>query len=169
VTTEGEVDAPPAVPPSSPSVDARARARAEHDRVLAAGDHLIQQMAFRDVSDTGGDLTIELDLDARLTNPRGGLQGGLMATMADVVAGRAVFNGSPAGSACVTSDLTIHYLAALTVGPARARATVVQRGRSRAVANVDIIDVGTGRVSAVCTVAFSVFPGDAQAGGILET
>ncbi len=137
--------------------------------MIAAGEHLLQQMAFRDVPDEGADLTIELDLDSRLTNPRGGLQGGLMATMADVVAGRAVFNGSPAGSACVTSDLTIHYLRALTVGPARARANVVQRGRTRAVANVDIIDLGTGRISAVCTVAFSVFPGDAQTGGLLET
>jgi uncharacterized protein (TIGR00369 family) len=154
---------------ASDTVEARGRARAEHDAVIAAGDHLLQQMAFRDVPDEDGDLTIELDLSARLTNPRGGLQGGLMATMADVVAGRAVFDGAPAGSACVTSDLTIHYLRALTVGPARARAHVVQRGRSRAVANVDILDMGSGRLSATCCVAFSIFPGDAATEGVLET
>jgi len=151
------------------AAEARQRARAEHDAVIQAGDHLIQELALRDVPDDEGDLTIELDLNNRLTNPRGGLQGGLMATMADVVAGRAIFSGAPAGSACVTSDLTIHYLRPLTVGPARARAHVIQRGRTRAVANVEIIDTGTGRLSATCSVAFSIFPGDATTVGVLET
>ena len=154
--------------PAEPA-EVRRRARAEHDAVLAAGDHLIQELGLRDVPDDDSDLTIELDINARITNPRGGLQGGLMATVADVVAGRAVFHGVPAGSVCVTSDLTIHYLRPLTVGPGRARAHVVQRGRSRAVVNVDILDMGTGRLSATCAVAFSIFPGDATAGGVLET
>ncbi len=154
---------------STESTEARRQARAQHESVIEAGGHLIQELALRDVPDDDGDLTIELDLNARITNPRGGLQGGLMATVADVVAGRAVFAGAPAGSACVTSDLTIHYLRPLTVGPARARAHVVQRGRSRAVANVDILDMGTGRLSATCSVAFSIFPGDATTAGVLET
>lgn len=154
---------------SPESAAARQAARAAHDAVIESGDHLIQELGLRDVSDDDSDLTVELDLNARITNPRGGLQGGLMATVADVVAGRAVFAGAPAGSACVTSDLTIHYLRPLTVGPARARARVVQRGRSRAVANVDILDLGTGRLSATCSVAFSIFPGDAATAGVLET
>ncbi len=154
---------------ASESAEVRQQARAEHDAVIESGDHLIQELGLRDVPDDDGDLTIELDLHPRITNPRGGLQGGLMATVADVVAGRAVFDGAPAGSACVTSDLTIHYLRPLTVGPARARAHVVQRGRSRAVANVDILDMGTGRLSATCAVAFSIFPGDATTAGVLET
>ena len=154
---------------SPESTEVRRAARAEHDAVIESGDHLLQELALRDVPDDDGDLTIELDLNARITNPRGGLQGGLMATVADVVAGRAVFNGVPAGSVCVTSDLTIHYLRPLTVGPGRARAHVVQRGRSRAVVNVDILDMGTGRLSATCSVAFSIFPGDAAAPGVLET
>ena len=154
---------------SADAAEARRLARAEHDAVLESGDHLIQELGLRDVPDDDGDLTIELDLNSRITNPRGGLQGGLMATVADVVAGRAVFAGLPAGSVCVTSDLTIHYLRPLTVGPGRARAHVVQRGRSRAVVNVDILDVGTGRLSATCAVAFSVFPGDAANVGVLET
>ena len=154
---------------SPESTEVRRAARAEHDAVIESGDHLLQELGLRDVPDDDGDLTIELDLNARITNPRGGLQGGLMATVADVVAGRAVFNGVPAGSVCVTSDLTIHYLRPLTVGPGRARAHVVQRGRSRAVVNVDILDMGTGRLSATCSVAFSIFPGDAAAPGVLET
>ena len=35
--------------------------------------------------------------------------------------------------------------------------------------NVDIVDMGTGRLSATCAVAFSIFPGDAAAVGVLET
>ena len=154
---------------SADAAEARRRARAEHDAVLESGDHLIQELGLRDVPDEDSDLTIELDLNSRITNPRGGLQGGLMATVADVVAGRAVFAGLPPGSVCVTSDLTIHYLRPLTLGPGRARAHVVQRGRSRAVVNVDFVDVGTGRLSATCAVAFSIFPGDAAAVGVLET
>jgi len=46
---------------------------------------------------------------------------------------------------------------------------VVQRGRSRAVVNVDILDVGAERLSATCSVAFSIFPGDSAAVGVLET
>ena len=151
------------------SAEARRLARAEHEAVIDSGGHLIQELGLRDVPDDDSDLTIELDLDSRITNPRGGLQGGLMATVADVVAGRAVFNVLPAGSVCVTSDLTIHYLRPLTVGPGRARAHLVQQGRSRAVVNVDILDVGTGRLSATCSVAFSIFPGDSTAEGVLET
>jgi uncharacterized protein (TIGR00369 family) len=143
------------------SAEARRLARAEHEAVIESGHHLIQQLGLRDVPDD--------DLSSRITNPRGGLQGGLMATVADVVAGRAVFAGVPAGSVCVTSDLTIHYLRPLTVGPGRARAHVVQRGRSRAVVNVDILDVGAERLSATCSVAFSIFPGDSAAVGVLET
>jgi uncharacterized protein (TIGR00369 family) len=151
------------------SAEARRLARAEHEAVIEYGHHHIQQLGLRDVPDDDSDLTVELDLSSRITNPRGGLQGGLMATVADVVAGRAVFAGVPAGSVCVTSDLTIHYLRPLTVGPGRARAHVVQRGRSRAVVNVDILDVGAERLSATCSVAFSIFPGDAAAVGVLET
>ena len=139
------------------SAEARRLARAAHDAVIESGDHLIQELKLRDVPDDDSDLTIEVDLNPRITNPRGGLQGGLMATVADVVAGRAVFAGVPAGSVCVTSDLTIHYLRPLTVGPGRARAHVVQRGRSRAVVNVDVVDMATGAVAAVCCLAVSVF------------
>jgi uncharacterized protein (TIGR00369 family) len=151
------------------TAEALRRARAEHDAVFADGRHVLQQLGLRDVPDPDSDLTIEMALEPRVTNPRGGLQGGLMATMADVVAGRAVFAEAPAGSSCLTSDLTIHYLRPLTGGPARARARVVQRGRRRAVVNVEIVDVASGRLAATCSVAFSIVPGDPDSAGVLET
>ncbi|HEY4928237.1 MAG TPA: PaaI family thioesterase [Acidimicrobiales bacterium] len=130
---------------------------AEHVRVLAAGDHLLQQLTFRDVDHEGADLAIEMDVDNRVTNPRGALQGGLMATLVDIVAGRVVAEADPDQSVA-TADLSIHYLRGVTVGPALATAKVVRRGRSLAVVTVDVTDVGTGELCAVSTVAFSIAP-----------
>ncbi|HEY4947473.1 MAG TPA: PaaI family thioesterase [Acidimicrobiales bacterium] len=151
----GTVDSSPVV---SPDPDGAPGAQAEHGRVIAAGEHLLQQMSFRDVTDTDADLAIELDLDARVKNPRGGLQGGLMATLVDVAAGRAVLNGVGPTDSVATADLTIHYLRGVTQGPARAEAHVVRRGRSLAVVTVDVIDVATGMLCAVSTLTFSIAP-----------
>jgi uncharacterized protein (TIGR00369 family) len=138
----------------------RARTRESHERVLAEGTHLLQQLSFRDVDAEGSDLAVELDVDERVTNPRGALQGGLMATLVDIVAGRAVLAGGPRDG-IATTDLTIHYLRGLTVGPARAAATVVRRGSRSAVVTVDVLDGGTDVLCAVATVAFSVVPAPA--------
>lgn len=146
------VDQPPAGPPGQPS---HADTFAEHRRVLDEGTHLFQQLALRDVDHPGADMAIELDFDSRLTNPRGALQGGLVASLADIVAGRAIVASSPLDSAA-TADLTVHYLQGITQGPARAVARVVRRGRSLAVVNVDILDAGSGELCAIATVAFAV-------------
>lgn len=132
---------------------------AEHQRVVAAGEHLLQRLSFRDVDHDGADLAVELDVDARVTNPRGALQGGLLATLVDVVAGRAVLQAAPAPlTGIATADLSVHYLQGLTRGPARAVATVARLGRSLAVVTVDVLDMGTGERCAVATVSFSVAP-----------
>jgi uncharacterized protein (TIGR00369 family) len=145
-----------AVQPGDRQTD-RDQAGVEHARVLDAGEHLLQQLDFRDVEVDGSDLAIELDVDGRVRNPRGALQGGLLATLVDVVAGRAVLLGGPRDGVA-TADLSIHFLRGLTDGPARAVATVVRRGRRTAVVTVDVLDVGTGSLCAVATVAFSVVP-----------
>ncbi len=137
--------------------DERAQVRDAHDRVLAAGDHLLQQLSMRDVEVAGADLAVELDLDGRITNPRGALQGGLLATLVDIVAGRAVLAGGP-GDGVATSELSVHYLHGLTIGPGRAVATVVRRGDHSAVVTVDVFDAGSDTLCAIATVAFSVNP-----------
>jgi uncharacterized protein (TIGR00369 family) len=128
---------------------------AEHEDVIASGEHLLQQLNFRDVEHPGADLAIEMDIDHRVKNPRGALQGGLVATLVDVVAGRAVVDTGPR-EAVATADLTIHYLRGITVGPALATANVVRRGRTLAVVTVDVSDAGSGDLCAVATVAFSL-------------
>jgi uncharacterized protein (TIGR00369 family) len=128
---------------------------AEHDEVIASGEHLLQQLHMRDVEHEGVDLAIEMDIDHRVKNPRGALQGGLVATLVDVVAGRAVMD-TGSRETVTTADLTIHYLLGLTIGPALATAKVVRRGRTLAVVSVDVTDAGSGELCAVATVAFSL-------------
>lgn len=164
MTDASPAPSPPAEAAGSPGDDSgddlgeeRARVRAQHERVLAEGGHLLQQLSLRDIEVEGSDLAVELAVDDRVTNPRGALQGGLMATLVDIVAGRAVLRGGPRDGVA-TTDLTIHYLRGLTVGPARAVATVVRRGNRSAVVTVDVLDGGTDTLCAVATVAFSVTP-----------
>lgn len=159
MTGSGTVDAPQV---DSAEQTGSIGARAEHDQVLATGSHLLQQLTMRDVADSRADLAIELDLDPRVKNPRGALQGGLVATLVDIAAGRAVLEGGGPYDSVATADLTVHYLRGVTEGPARAEANVVRRGRSLAVVTVDVTDMGTGALCAVSTLTFSVVPADAQ-------
>jgi len=129
----------------------------EHDAVIDSGEHLIQQLNFRDVDHPGVDLAIEMDIHDRVTNPRGALQGGLLATLVDVVAGRAVVDDGPRETVA-TADMTIHYLRGVTIGPALATARVVRRGRTLAVVSVEVTDAGNGTLCALGTVAFSISP-----------
>jgi len=68
----------------------------EHDEVIDSGGHLIQQLNFRDAEHPDANLAIEMDIHNRVSNPCGALQGGLLATLVDVVAGRAVIDDGPA-------------------------------------------------------------------------
>jgi len=129
----------------------------EHNEVIDSGGHLIQQLNFRDVEHPDADLAIEMDIHNRVTNPRGALQGGLLATLVDVVAGRAVVDDGPRESVA-TADMTIHYLRGVTVGPALATAKVIRRGRALAVVSVEVTDAGSGLLCAVGTVAYAISP-----------
>lgn len=128
---------------------------ARHRAVLAEGRHLLSGLAMRDVEVAGADLAVEVDVDETLTGPRGALQGGLLATLADIVAGRIAMQGSAEGELVVTSDLTVHYLApVLTVAHAVGR--VLKRGKRSVTIRVDVFDGRDGRLAAACTLAFMV-------------
>ena len=119
-------------------------------------EHLFAQLGMRDVQVDGTDLAMELPTAPHLTNARGALQGGLIATLIDIVAGRAALQGLPSLESVATSDLTVHYLAPVMVGPARAEARVLRRGRRTIVVSVEVHDAGADRLAAVSTIAFSV-------------
>jgi uncharacterized protein (TIGR00369 family) len=121
-------------------------------------EHLLAQMQMRDVpAKNGGELAIEMPLGAHLVNNRGGLQGGLVATLIDVCAGRVSLSELPPGMSAATTDLNIHYLSAVRVGPARAEAVAIRRGKTKIVLKCEVYDVG--RDDALCafsTVTFQV-------------
>lgn len=137
-------------------MNAQRLAREEHDRVLADGEHLFSQLTMYDLEIEGADLAVALDLSPRYTNPRGGLQGGLVATLADIAAGRAANEALKPGFAAVTADLHVHYLRSIDRGPAVAAARIVRQGRRTIVVQVDIYDGIEGPLGAVCTLAWSV-------------
>src|SRR6476620_12244593 len=91
--------------------------------------HLLGQLGMRDVVVTDARLVIEMDNRPDLTNIRGALQGGLVATLIDIAAGRLAGNASGHGHSVTTADMNVHFLAPIIEGPARAEATVVRAGR----------------------------------------
>ena len=77
-----------------------------------------------------GHLVIEMDVLPQFSNVRGALQGGLIAVLVDVCAGRLAYDSCDHenGFSTATSDLTIHFLSPVVVGPARADAWIVRQG-----------------------------------------
>lgn len=133
-----------------------AAAIARHKEVLANGQHLLSGLRMADVEVDGADLAVELEVDDSLTNPGGALQGGLVATLADIVGGRMAMVGLGEQEIVVTSDLTVHYLAGVTHGCAHAVGTVLRRGRRSVVTRVEVYDGRGGELAAACQLAFTV-------------
>jgi uncharacterized protein (TIGR00369 family) len=118
--------------------------------------HLLRQLGMRDVEESTERMVIEMDNRPNLVNVRGALQGGLVATLIDIAAGRLAGNASGAGHDVTTADMNVHYLAPIIEGPARAVATVVRAGRRLIVTSVDVFDVGRDRLAARATLTFAV-------------
>jgi uncharacterized protein (TIGR00369 family) len=124
-------------------------------------DHFLHVAGFRVVEsdDATVDAVVEVDVRADLQNGHGALQGGMVASLVDITAGRAVRLRVPPGSSFSTRDLSVHYLAGVTVGPARAVARIRQASRRTYVVQLDVHDAGGGdRLCAVATVTYAVRP-----------
>jgi uncharacterized protein (TIGR00369 family) len=111
---------------------------------------------MRDVDESAERLVIEMDNRPDLTNTRGALQGGLVATLIDIAAGRLAGNVAGSNNDVTTADMNVHFLAPIIVGPARAEATVVRAGRRLIVTSVDVTDAGRDRLAARATLTFAV-------------
>jgi uncharacterized protein (TIGR00369 family) len=118
--------------------------------------HLLGQMGFRDVLESDERLIVEMDNRPDLTNTRGAIQGGLVATLIDIAAGRLAGRHVGPDQDVTTADMNVHFLAPVIVGPARAEATIVRAGRRIIVTAVDVIDVGRDRLAARSTLSFAV-------------
>ncbi|OBH57634.1 phenylacetic acid degradation protein [Mycobacterium mantenii] len=120
--------------------------------------HLFAQLPFYDVVDTDQSVIVDLQNRPDLVNIRGALQGGLVATLIDVAGGRLAIKYAGEGSGAGTADMTIHFLAPIVEGPARATATLVRAGKRMIVVAVDVSDVGRKRLAARATLSFAILP-----------
>jgi uncharacterized protein (TIGR00369 family) len=116
---------------------------------------LFDQIGLREVPSTDGSVIMEMPVDERVVNTAGGLQGGLIATMADVTAGQLASRSTPFGNGIATTDLFIRYLRPIKTGPARAVARILRTGKRSVVVQVDIFRGNDGEMSATATVNFA--------------
>lgn len=119
-------------------------------------DHLLGQLGIHDLLETDERLVLEMQNRPDLANTRGALQGGLVATLIDIAGGRLADRLTAADQSVTTADMTVHFLAPVIVGPARAEATVVRAGRRSIITAVDVFDVGRDRLAARATLSFAV-------------
>ena len=116
---------------------------------------LFDQIGLREVESSDDSLTMEMPVDERVVNSAGGLQGGLIATMADVTAGQLAARITPFGNGIATTDLFIRYLRPIKIGPARAVARILRTGRRSVVVQVDIYRANDDEIGATATVNFA--------------
>ncbi len=134
------------------------KAQREVDDALAAGVHFLSPLQMTDVEVPGIELAIQMPVSPRVANHGGSLQGGLIATLIDLLAGRLAMLGVGAGEISATNVMNIHFLAPIIGGPARAEGRVLRRGRRSAVVYVQVRKLATDRLAAVSTVGFTIVP-----------
>ena len=116
---------------------------------------LFEQLGLKTVESGNGTLVMEMPVDERTTNTNGGLQGGLIATMADVAAGQLASMDTPFGFGIATTDLHVRYLRPIKVGPARAVARILRTAKRSVVVQVDIYRGDAGELAATSTINFA--------------
>lgn len=128
---------------------------------------LLDHIGYRKVSDVDGTLTWELPVAPHVVNTSGGLQGGLIATLADIAAGTLALELRPPNTGIVTSDLSVRYFRAITGGVARAVSRVVHAGKRSIVVQVEVFGGPDDTVAALATVNFATveFATDRSAAG----
>ncbi len=118
--------------------------------------HILHLLDYRMVEETDQRVVMEMDNRPDLTNVRGALQGGLVATLIDIAGGILAGRNVGADQDVTTADLTIHYVAPVVEGPARAEATIVRAGKRLIITAVDLYDVARDRLAARATLSFAV-------------
>ena len=131
-------------------------ARTAFNAALEAGDNIATTLGIITVATGENEIVADLPVVPRLTNFRGALQGGVIATMADIIAGRLAMEGLVEGRSSATNDMTIRYLAPIVEGPARATARVLRRTRRMIVIDVEVRDVALDRLAAVASLSFTL-------------
>jgi len=87
-----------------------------------------------------GAFVIELDLEQRHMSRAARAHGGVLFTLLDTALGRAVIEELPPGRGCATVELKINYFRPVQSGRIRASGRCVQKTRSLAYAEGDIVN-----------------------------
>ncbi len=110
------------------------RAAGQHMLDRAAGDDrqefgsfFLLRLLGMSVSYEDDACTVSFEAVPPLFNPQGTLHGGVLATAMDISMGHLL--NRQAGPAA-TLEIKVQYMAAITAGPVRCRATVLRQGRS---------------------------------------
>jgi uncharacterized protein (TIGR00369 family) len=125
-------------------------------RSIEPDQHIFSRLNIQEAPPRRGTFAMQMAVGPHVVNNRGGLQGGLVATLADVAAGCALMYDLPPGKSAATADLNMHFLSAVTEGPALADVIVVRRGKRTIVVQVEIFDVGRDVLCAIATLTFSL-------------
>jgi uncharacterized protein (TIGR00369 family) len=121
---------------------------------------LFAQIGIRDAAHH--DDAMEIPVSPQVVNTSGALQGGLVATLADVAAGQLGLRYLPPGTRFTTADLFVRYLRPVREGFARAVPRMLRAGRRSLVAQVDIFRSVDDELAATATVNFVVVERDGR-------
>jgi len=97
-------------------------------------------LGFRTLGVRDGAFVIELDLEPRHMSRAARAHGGVLFSLLDTALGRAVIEELPAGRGCATVELKINYFRPVQKGTIVATGRCVQKTRSLAYAEGDIVN-----------------------------
>ncbi len=117
---------------------------------------LFAQIGMRPATAPDDEFAMTMPVSPQVVNTSGALQGGLIATLADVAGGQLGLDYLPPGTAMTTADLFVRYLRPIREGSALAVPRVLRAGRRSLVMQVDIFGDGDGELAATATVNFAI-------------
>jgi uncharacterized protein (TIGR00369 family) len=123
-------------------------------------NELFAQIGLRGAAHRGDEFAMELPVSPQVVNAAGALQGGMIATLADVAGRHLGLEHIQPGTAITTADLFVRYLRPITEGSARAFPRILRAGRRSVVAQVEIFGSGDDELAATATVNFAVVDRD---------
>ncbi len=117
---------------------------------------LFARIGMRQATAHDDEFAMTMPVSPQVVNTSGALQGGLIATLADVAGGQLGLEYLQPGTAMTTADLFVRYLRPIRQGSALAVPRVLRAGRRSLVMQVDIFGDGDGELAATATVNFAL-------------
>lgn len=112
-----------------------------------------EYLGFRTLGMQDGAFVIELELERRHMSRAERVHGGVLFSLLDTALGRAVIEELPPGRGCATVELKINYFRPVQFGTVRASGRCVQKTKSLAYAEGDVVN-DEGKLLARATATF---------------